>query len=39
MIMDERLVQEWIHDLTTIGWRITKEEQLTKINLGTKENV
>jgi hypothetical protein len=22
-----------------VGWTITKEEQLTKINLGTKENV
>jgi hypothetical protein len=22
-----------------VGWKIIKEEQLTKINLGTKENV
>jgi len=39
MIIDETLVQEWVLDLTTVGWRVTKEEQLTKINLDTKENV
>jgi len=42
MIVDETLVQEWVLDLTIVSWRVTKEEQLTKINLGTlgtKENV
>jgi hypothetical protein len=39
MIIDETLVQEWIQDLTIVGWTVIDEEQLTKINLGTKENV
>ncbi len=39
MIVDETLVQEWLQDLTILGCRVIKEEQLTKINLGTKENV
>ncbi len=39
MIIDETPTQERIHDLTIRGWTITKQEQLTKINLGTKENV
>jgi hypothetical protein len=28
-----------VHDLTIVGWTIIKEEELTKVNLGTKENV
>jgi hypothetical protein len=39
MIIDETPARKWVQDLTIVGWTITKEEQLTKINLGTKENV
>jgi hypothetical protein len=39
MIVDETFFQEQIQDLTIASWTITKEEQLTKINLGTIENV
>jgi hypothetical protein len=39
MIVDEAPTQEQVHDLTIVGWIVTKEEQLTKVNLGTKENV
>jgi hypothetical protein len=39
MIVDETPTREQIQDLTIAGWTITKEEQLTKIKLGTKENV
>jgi hypothetical protein len=39
MIVDETLIQEWLQVLTILGCRVIKEEQLTKINLGTKENV
>jgi hypothetical protein len=28
-----------MQNLTIVGWTIIKEEHLTKINLGTKENV
>ncbi len=36
-----RHLLDWkqVQDLTIIGWIITKEEQLTKVNLRTKENV
>jgi hypothetical protein len=37
MIIDETHVQEWVQDLTIIGWTVIEEEQLTKANLGTKE--
>jgi hypothetical protein len=39
MIIDETPTWKWIQDPTIVGWIITKEEQLTKVNLGTKENV
>jgi len=39
MIVDETLVWKQVHDLTIARWIVTKEKQLTKINLGTKENV
>jgi hypothetical protein len=39
MIVDETLVWKQVHDLTIARWIGTKEKQLTKINLGTKENV
>ncbi len=39
MIIDETPPQEWIEYITIAGWTITDEEQLTKINLGTKENM
>jgi hypothetical protein len=39
MITDETLVREWIKDLTIVGLIIIEEEQLTKVNLSTKENV
>jgi hypothetical protein len=31
--------QKRIQDLTIASWTTIKEEQLTKVNLGTKENV
>jgi hypothetical protein len=39
MIIDETSTREQVQDLTIASWTIKKEEQLTKINLGTKENV
>jgi hypothetical protein len=39
MIVDETRVEEQVQDLTIASWTVTKEEQLTEINLGTKENV
>jgi hypothetical protein len=39
MIIDETPTREQVQDLTIVGWTIKKEEQLTKINLGTKDNV
>jgi hypothetical protein len=39
MIVDETFFQEQVQDLTIASWTITKEEQVTKIKLGTKENV
>jgi hypothetical protein len=39
MIIDETPIWKWIQDITIVGWTITEEEQLTKINLGTKKNV
>jgi hypothetical protein len=39
MIIDETPIQERIQDLTIASWIVTKDEQLTKINLGTKDNV
>jgi hypothetical protein len=38
MIVDEIFPQEQVHDLT-ITWTVIEEEQLIKVNLGTKENV
>jgi hypothetical protein len=39
MIVDETLVRERIQDLTIASWIVIEEEQLTKVNLGTKENM
>jgi len=39
MIIDETPTQEWVQDLTITGWIVIKEERVTKINLGTKDNV
>jgi hypothetical protein len=39
MIIDKTPTQERIQDLTIASWIVTKEEQLTKINLGIKDNV
>jgi hypothetical protein len=39
MIIDETHVREWVQDLTIVGWTVIEGEQLTKANLGTKENV
>jgi hypothetical protein len=39
MIVDETLAREQVQDLTIAGWTVTKEKQLTKVNLGTKNNV
>jgi hypothetical protein len=39
MIVNETLAQEWIQDLTIASWIVTENEQLIKINLGTKENM
>jgi hypothetical protein len=39
MIIDETLAQERIQDLTIARWTVIEEEQLTKVNLGTKEDV
>jgi hypothetical protein len=39
MIVDETPAREQIQCLTMASVTVTKEEQLTKVNLGTKENV
>ncbi len=39
MIIDETVAQERIQDLTIARWTVIEEEQLTKVNLGTKEDV
>ncbi len=39
MIIDETPIRKQIHNLTIASWIVTEEEQLTKINLGTKENM
>ncbi len=39
MIIDETPIRKWIQDLTIVGLIVIEEEQLTKINLNTKENV
>jgi hypothetical protein len=39
MIIDETPIREQIQDLTIVSWTIIGDEQLTKVNLGTKENV
>jgi hypothetical protein len=39
MEIDETLVQIIIQNLCIVGWTIIEEEQLTKINLGFKENL
>jgi len=37
MDIDETLARKWIHQLQIIGWIITKEKNLKRINLGTLE--
>jgi hypothetical protein len=39
MVIDETLTWERMQDLTIVGWTLTEEEQLNKVNLGIKENV
>jgi hypothetical protein len=39
MIINETPIQEQVQDLTIVGWIVIEEEQLTKNNLGTKENI
>jgi hypothetical protein len=39
MIIDETPIREQIQDLTIASWIVIDEEQLIKINLGTKENM
>jgi hypothetical protein len=39
MIIDETPTREQVHDLFIASWAITEEEQLTKVKLGSKENV
>jgi hypothetical protein len=39
MNIDETPIQEQIQYLTIVSWIVTGDEQLTKVNLGTKENV
>jgi hypothetical protein len=39
MIINKTPTWKQIQDLTIAGLIITKERQLTKVNLGTKENV
>jgi hypothetical protein len=39
MIVDETLAWKWVQDLTIVGWIVIEEEHLTKMNLGTKENM
>jgi hypothetical protein len=38
MIVDETFAWELVQDLTIVGRIVVKEEQLIKVNLGTKEN-
>jgi hypothetical protein len=39
MEIDEMPTQIMVQNLCIVGWTITKEEQLTKINLGYEENL
>jgi hypothetical protein len=39
MIVDETPTRKQVQDLTKVGWTVIEKEQLTKVNLGTKENV
>jgi len=39
MEIDEMIVQIRVQNLCTVGWTIIEEEQLSKINLGSKENL
>jgi hypothetical protein len=39
MEIDKTLARIKVQNLCTIGWIVTKEEQLTKINLGSKKNL
>jgi hypothetical protein len=39
MEIDEMPTQIKVQNLCIIGWIITEEEQLTKINLGFEENL
>jgi hypothetical protein len=39
MIIDETFIWKQVQDLTITSWIVVEEDQLAKINLGTKENV
>ncbi len=39
MDIDEMLIQIRVQNLRIARWTVTEEEQLTKINLGSKENL
>jgi hypothetical protein len=39
MIIDETFIWKQVQDLTITSWIVIEEDQLAKINLGTKENV
>jgi hypothetical protein len=39
MEIDETLAQIKVQNLCIVGWIITTKEQLTNINLGSKENM
>jgi hypothetical protein len=39
IIIDETPIRKRVQDLTITNWTIIKEEQVTKVNMGTKENV
>jgi hypothetical protein len=39
MEIDKTLAQTKVPNLCIVAWTFTKEEQFTKINLGSKENL
>jgi hypothetical protein len=39
MEIDKTFAQIRVQNFCTVGWIVTKEEQLTKVNLGSKKNL
>jgi hypothetical protein len=39
MEIDKTFAQIRVQNLCIVGWIVTKEEQLTKVNLGSKKNL